>query len=100
MGEGADPGCVGIKGRNRGTVMWHPKNEAEACSAVAALIEWLRASRGLHMLDPVSLRAWHEAEPESFAEAFQSFAPETATATRQQRIAVLFSEWDRITPPV
>jgi hypothetical protein len=80
--------------------MWHPKNEAEACSALAALIEWLRASRNLHTLDPESLRAWHDADPDGFADAFQSFAPETATATRQQRIAVLFAEWEAIRPRV
>ena len=76
--------------------MWHPENEAEACSALAALVEWLRASRGLETLDPAALRGWNDADPDGFARAFASFEPETETATRQEHIAVLFAEWDEI----
>ena len=76
--------------------MWHPENEAEACSGVAALIEWLRASRGLDTLDPLSLRAWHNEAPDDFALVFASFTPETQTAMRLPCIAALFAEWDEI----
>jgi hypothetical protein len=61
-------------------------------------VEWLRASRRDDALDPSALRAWNEADPDDFARAFASFAPDTETATRQERIAVLFAEWDAIRP--
>ena len=76
--------------------MWHPENEAEACSTLAALVEWLRASRGLDALDPASLRAWHDADTADFVAAFACFAPQTETAMRPGHIAALFAEWDEI----
>jgi hypothetical protein len=54
-------------------MMWHPVSEAEACSDMAAFIEWLRATRGMQTLDPAALHAWREAEPAQYTAAFAEF---------------------------
>jgi hypothetical protein len=54
--------------------MWHPKNEAEACSEQAALIEFLRATRGWDALDPAGLAAWKDQDPAGYAAAYQGLS--------------------------
>lgn len=53
--------------------MWHPINEAEACSERAAFIEYLRATRGWNALDPTGLDAWKRQDPAGHDAAYQAF---------------------------
>ncbi len=53
--------------------MWHPNNEAEACSDGTAFIEWLRATRGMEALDPATLAAWSVTEPDAYQAAMTKF---------------------------
>jgi hypothetical protein len=55
--------------------MWRPANEAEACSDLAAFLEWLRAMRGWDALDPAELRRWYETHPDEFGLALAEFSP-------------------------
>ncbi len=53
--------------------MWHPIDEAEACSERTAFIEFLRATRGWDTLDPDGLAAWKHQDPAGYAAAHQEF---------------------------
>jgi hypothetical protein len=59
--------------------MWHPNDEAEACSEQAAFIEFLRATRGWHALDPAGLEAWKHQDPAGYEEAYQDLVEGRAT---------------------
>jgi hypothetical protein len=59
---------------------WFPSDEAEAVSARAVFIEWLRATgRRLHA-DPADIQAWRKADPTAFRAAFATFAGIDPTA--------------------
>jgi hypothetical protein len=63
--------------------MWHPTTEAEACSDLAAMLEWLRAARGMHALTPETILTWHATDPAGLDHALAAFwltAPRTAEA--------------------
>jgi hypothetical protein len=74
--------------------MWHPSSEAEASCELAALLEFLRATRGLGELAPDGLWDWHLTDPAGFAEAFSAYDPNTNTA---ERISAVFAEFQVIT---
>jgi hypothetical protein len=84
---------------NRTIVTWHPIDEAEACSRLAALLEWLRATNARDDMSPATLRAWSVADPPAFANAVDAAFGPTDPAMRARRIADLFDQWDAIRQP-
>jgi hypothetical protein len=63
--------------------MWHPRTEAEACSELAAMLEWLRATKGMDDLTPDAIIGWHATDPDSLERelaAFWQLAPRTYQA--------------------
>jgi hypothetical protein len=79
-------------------MMWHPKDEAEACSDLAAFLEWMRATRLQHDLTPAALQAWYAANPAAFSAAFAAFSGDMndMAAMRGERIAAMFTAWKTI----
>jgi hypothetical protein len=78
--------------------MWHPDDEAEAASDLAAFIEYLRATRGNSELDPAELMRWAQTAPAEFDAALAEFYGES-TARSEQRRAALFERWKAIRRP-
>ena len=78
--------------------MWHPKDEAEATSELAALVEYLRATRLWPELDPTLLIQWAARDPAAFDAALAQFdgGDTKNAAQRSERRAAFFEAWKKI----
>ena len=68
--------------------MWHPGSESEASCELTALLEFLRATKGLCDLTPQALWDWYLRDATGFAEAFAEYDP---TANTAERISAVFA---------